>query len=219
MDSTPIQLDFSKVDLNSNALWEKLYHTLRPFIRKFVFRHKFSLRKGQENDVAEDLLQEAVMHVFKYLKRVAEGLVAPIDSIEKFSYTTAMNVCRDWWRKERNMQWQSLDDGIPEHVLSREQVLDPAEVALSAVYQEWVFLKVAPKVVGLPHKTRRALLVSLADLMAFGGEPTPLQRVFLQHGIEMADYRGGKPTDAKLRSRHASLLSQAYKKLASSSYC
>jgi len=219
MSSVPNQSDFNRADLTGNALWEKLYQNLRPFIRKFVYSHKFSLIKGQENDVVEDLLQEAVINVFKYLKRAAEGLVAPIDSIEKFSYTTAMNVCRDWWRKERHMQWQSLDDGIPEHVLSREQVLDPAEMALSVVYQEWAFLKAAPEVARLPHKTRRALLVSLADLMYFGDRPTPLQRAFLQQGIEMADYRGGKPADPKLRARHASLLSQAYKRLASSSYC
>jgi len=31
------------------------------------------LSKGQENDIVEDLLQEAVMGVFKYVKRAAEG--------------------------------------------------------------------------------------------------------------------------------------------------
>lgn len=214
MSSVLNQSDVNRTDLSSNALWEKQYYLLRPFVRKFVYNHKFSAIEGQEDDIVEDLLQDAVLHIFKHLKRAAEGQVAPINSIESFGYITAMNVCRDWWRKERHRLRQSVDGGISEDALSREQVIDPAEEALNLVYEEWVLKKVVKEVVQLPHKTRRALLISLADLMHFGDKPTPLQRAFLQQGIQVSDYQKEKPADPKLRARCISLTCLAYKRLA-----
>ena len=218
MKSEPSEFDFGKNDICSEALWKSLYQKLRPYIRKFVYSHRFSLSKGQENDVVEDLLQEAVIHVFKYAKRAAEGLVAPIDSIERFGYITALNVCRDWWRKERHMPlYQSLGDGVREDVLSRAWVLDTEEAAVNRVYQEWIFMKAARDVAQFPQKTRQALLVELAERMFFDDELTPLQKAFLQQGIRLADYQGLKPTDPKLRSRHSSLANHAFNRVSASS--
>ncbi len=213
MRSEPNEFDFSKYDMCSEAIWKSLYHKLRPYIRKFVWSYRFSLSKGQENDVVEDLLQETVVRVFKYAKYAAEGHVAPIDSIERFGYTIALNVCRDWWRKERHMLCQSLDDGVPEEMLSRTWVLNPEEVALNLVYQEWIFMKVAKGIAQFPQKTRRALLIELAERTFFDNEPTPLQKAFLQQGIRLADYQGLKPVDLKLRSRHNSLANQAFNRV------
>jgi DNA-directed RNA polymerase specialized sigma24 family protein len=213
MGSEANEFDCSKRDMYSEAIWKSLYHKLRPCVRKFVYDHRFSLSEGQENDIVEDLLQEAVIHVFKYAKRVAEGHVAPIDSIEKFGYTITLNVCRDWWRKERHMLCQSLDDRVPEEMLSRTWVLNPEEVALNLVYQEWIFMKVARGIAQFPQKTRRALLIELAERTFFDDEPTPLQKAFLQEGIRLADYLGLKPVDLKLRSRHASLANQAFNRV------
>jgi len=213
MGSEPNEFDFSKNDISNEDIWKDLYHKLRYPIRKFVHSHKFSLRKDQENDIVEDLLQEAVIHVFKYAKRAAEGHVAPIDSIERFGYTSALNACRDWWRKERHMLCQSLDDGVPEEMLSRTWVLNPEEVALNLVYQEWIFTKVARGIAQFPQKTRRALLIELAERTFFDNEPTPLQKAFLQQGIRLADYQALKPTDPKLRNRHNSLVNHGFNRV------
>jgi|SRR6266487_1672976 len=213
------EFDFDKDDTYSEAIWKRLYHQLRPFITKFVYGHRFSLSKGQENDIVEDLLQEAVIHIFKYMKRVAEGLVAPIDSLERFGYTTALNVCRDWWRKERHgLLCLSLDDGVPEDVLNRAWTLNPEEVALNLVYQEWIFMKAARDIARFPRKTRQALLIELAERTFFDDEPTPLQKAFLQLGIRLADYQKLKPTDPKLRRRHNSLANHAFNRLRTFSY-
>ncbi len=219
MRSEPNEFDFGKNDICSESIWKRLYHKLHPCIRKFVYSHRFSLSKGQENDVIEDLLQEAVIHIFKYTKRVAEGRVAPIDSIERFGYTIALNVCRDWWRKERRMQLcQSLDEGMPVDALNRTWVLDPEEVSLNLVYQEGIFMKAARDIARFPRKTRQALLIELAERTFFDDEPTPLQKAFLQQGIRLADYQRLKPTDPKLRSRHNSLATQAFNRVKTFSY-
>jgi len=219
MESEPNEFDYDKDAICSEATWKKLYHKLRPFIRKFVYGRRFSLSKGQENDVVEDLLQEAVIRIFKYTKRVAEGRVAPIDSIERFAYIITLNVCRDWWRKQRRMQlYQSLDDGVLEDTLSRAWVLNAEEVALNLVYQEGIFMKAARDIARFPQKTRRALLIELAECTSFDVEPTPLQKAFLQQGIRLADYQGLKPADPKLRSRHNSLANQAFNRVKTFSY-
>jgi DNA-directed RNA polymerase specialized sigma24 family protein len=211
--------DFSKDSICGEAMWKNIYDKLRPYIRKFIYSHRFSLSKGQENDVVEDLLQEAVIRIFKYTKRVAEGRVAPIDSLERFGYIIALNVCRDWWRKERHaLLGQSLDVGEPEDALNRAWVLNPEEVALNLVYQEWIFMKVARDIARFPQKTRRALLIELAERTFFDAEPTPLQKAFLQQGIRLADYQGLKPADPKLRSRHNSLANQAFSRVKTFSY-
>lgn len=219
MRSEPNEFDFGKDGTYSEAIWQNLYHKLQPYIRKFVYRHRFSLSKGQENDVVEDLLQEAVIHIFKYMKRVAEGRVAPIDSIERFGYTIALNVCRDWWRKERHaLLCQSLDEGAPEDALNRAWVLNPEEVALNLVYQEGIFMKAARDIARFPRKTRQALLIELAECTCFDDEPTPLQKAFLQQGIRLADYQGLKPADPKLRNRHNSLANHAFNRVKAFSY-
>lgn len=219
METEPNEFDFSKNDICSEAIWKELYHKLDPCVRRFVYSHRFSPSKGQENDVIEDLLQEAVIRVFKYVKRAAEGHVAPIDSIERFGYTIALNVCRDWWRKERHvLLCQSLDEGVPEDALNRAWVLNPEEVALNLVYQEGIFMKAARDIAQFPQKTQRALLIELAERTFFDAEPTPLQKAFLQQGIRLADYQKLKPTDPKLRSRHNSLANQALKRVKAFSY-
>ena len=213
------ELDFGKDNVCSEATWKNLYDKLRPYIRKFVYSHRFSLNNGQENDVIEDLLQEAVIHIFKYMKRVAEGRVAPIDSLERFGYIIALNVCRDWWRKERHMQLcQSLDDGVPEEALSRAWVFNPEEVALNLVYQEGIFTKAARDIAQFPQKTQRALLIELAECTSFDAEPTPLQKAFLKQGIRLADYQRLKPADPKLRNRHNSLVNHAFNRVKAFSY-
>lgn len=218
MGSGANEFDFSKHDMYSEAIWKNLYHNLRPCVRKFVYDHRFSLSEGQENDIVEDLLQETVVRIYKYAKRAAEGHVAPIDSIERFGYTIALNVCRDWWRKERHLLCQSLDDGVPEDVLSRTWILNPEEVALNLVYQEWIFMKVARDIAQFPQKTRRALLIELAERTFVDDESTPLQKAFLQQGIRLADYWGLKPADLKLRSRHNSLVNHAFNRVKTFSY-
>jgi len=213
-DSPPI------VDaLCNEAFWAMLYSFLFPVVRKFVYSCGLTLRWGEVEEIVNDLVQDAILHIFKYMLRVRDREAEDIASTESFSYVIALNCCRDWRRKERHFTCQSLDDYEFESTVSSDSILDPEEIAVSLVYEEEIFIQVAESVAELAPKTQRALLIDLADLMAFNDEPTPLQRTFLQQGIEVADYRGGKPADPKMRARHSSLLSQAYKRLASLSYC
>ena len=61
---------------------------------------------------------------------------------------------------------------------------------------------------------REAMLIDIAMRMDFGSKPTPLQAAFLEVGIQLQDYAGLLPHDPFMRSRHASLVSLGYRKLA-----
>ena len=59
---------------------------------------------------------------------------------------------------------------------------------------------------------RTALLIDLANRMAFDAQPTALQKAFLEVGIRLQDYQQPPPKDTVGRSRHASNVSLAYKR-------
>ncbi len=81
------------------------------------------------------------------------------------------------------------------------------------VDQEQLFDLLAGEIEHFPRKQKRALLTDLANLMYFDAQPTPLQESFLDVGIELQQYQNPLPTNPRERSRHISLLSQAYKRV------
>ena len=83
------------------------------------------------------------------------------------------------------------------------------------MYIGWLFTQIAHVVARFPDGTRTALLIDLANRMYFeDGQPTALQLAFLNAGIRLQDYQDLLPEDPAAKSRHASLLTVAYKRLA-----
>src|SRR5207248_3697568 len=82
------------------------------------------------------------------------------------------------------------------------------------VYQESLFKLLAHEIANFPEKQRRALLIDLANRVCFDTQPTPLQRAFLEEGIQLEHYRQPLPADPLGRSRHVSLLNHAYRRVA-----
>jgi hypothetical protein len=107
-----------------------------------------------------------------------------------------------------------VDNDACETSAGMEDAIDPAEVSIEQTYQEWLFTLLARKIATFPEKQRVALLIDLANRMCFDTHPTPLQQAFLQVGIRLQEYQQPGPRDPVGRNRHASLVSQAYKRLA-----
>jgi hypothetical protein len=72
----------------------------------------------------------------------------------------------------------------------------------------------AREIAKFPYKQRNALLIDLANLTCFDEAPLPLQEAFLTVDIQLRDYQQPLPENAVERARHASLLHQAYKRVA-----
>jgi hypothetical protein len=90
---------------------------------------------------------------------------------------------------------------------------DPTEKVHDELYQESLFDQLAPEIIKFPKKQLLALLVDLARHSHFDGPLTPMQRALLRYGVCLQDYQRSRPDSKVERSRHASLVSLAYRRV------
>ncbi len=202
-----------KFDLYSDATWQNLSLLLRPLIKRWIYSSRVPSWKGQELDIVEDILQESLLRIFRYAKKAECGEVPSIESLEHMSIVIAHNCCKDMRRKDQRLTRFSPD----EHMFGCQVVIisqsDASEIALDKVFREWLYIKLSQDIVKFPDKQRRALLVDIANLMHFDERPTSLQQAFLGQKICLQDYQQPLPVNSVERSRHASLVSLAYRRV------
>ncbi len=210
--------ELPQCDLHSETTWQQLYLSLRPLIKRWVYSLHVPSWQGQELDIVEDILQESIVRIFKYVKKAECGEVPPIDSLERISIVIAHNYCKDLRRKDLRLTRISPDEHLSaRHVVMSSQP-DASEIAIDNLYREWLYIKLSQDIVKFPEKQRKALLVDIANLIHFDKQPTPLQRAFLSVGIHLEDYRQSAARNAAEQNRYACLLSTAYKRLSKLSF-
>ena len=201
-------------DLYNDTTWQKLYPLLRPLVKHWVYSSGVSSWKGQEDDVVDDIVQEAITRLFQYSQRAERGEVVPIDAIEHMIKVVALNYCRDLKRRERRLLRPSIDERSYGEPVDSTNTVDPAEIAIDETFQEWLFERLSQEIVKFPKKQRIALLIDLANRMHFAVQPSLLQRAFSRRGVKLQDFRHLFPKNPLERSRHAASLSLAYKRVA-----
>jgi hypothetical protein len=200
-------------ELRNDTCWIVLYSLLVPLVKRWVYSSKVYVWAGQESDIVWDIVQVAIQRTFEYaLKTLRNGI--SIISLKRLSITIARNYFLDLLRKDRRIVRFGQEDSLPGNRISLSDLVDPSEIAFDMLYMDWLFTQIANAVVTFPVRTRTALLIDLASRMHFdNAEPTPLQRAFLEVGIRLQDYQHLLPKGAGAKSRHASLVSIAYKRL------
>jgi DNA-directed RNA polymerase specialized sigma24 family protein len=202
----------------SDAIWDTLYPDLRSLACYLVRTSPLLYWYGQEDDLAEDIVQETARRVIERARKAERGEATPIQSLKQMATTVAYNYCRDLKRRDYRLSHLDTNDAgtytphvYPVDTGSDEYLLD---AVVDKVDQERLFDLLAAEIDRFPPKQKHALLVDLANRMFFDEEPTSLQRSFLEVGIELRDYRQPLPDDQRERGRHISLCSQAYKRIA-----
>jgi DNA-directed RNA polymerase specialized sigma24 family protein len=199
-------------DLSSDALWASLYTFLFPLVSNWVYTARIRSWLGQEGDIAWDIVQVALWRTFEYARKLQhEG--AAIYSLHSLSVTIAKNYYRDLRRRDARLVHFAQDASASGEQISLDHLIDPEETASEKIYQEWVFGWVARHIAKFPPKLRTALLIDIANRTHFEAEPGALQRALLAVGIRLQDYQQALPVDPVARSRHASLLSLAYRRV------
>lgn len=204
----------SRHGLCSDSIWRERYASLRAQARYLVYASNVSVWRGQEDDVSEDLVQETVIRSWERSLRVERGEMPPAESPERMISVVQRNHCIDLKRRERRLVRLVQNDYSSEEGSVAYEQLDPSEIASDNVENELLFVRLAFIIVKFPDKQRTALLIDLANRMYFETQPTPLQAAFLAAGIRLQDYQRPLSDDPVERSRHASLVSVAYKGLA-----
>ena len=205
-------------DLCSDTTWQKLSLLLRPLIKHWVYCSHVSSWKGQEFDIIEDILQESLFRIFKYAKKAECGEVPPIEMLEHISIVIAHNCCKDMRRKDQRLTRLSPNEQMFGRQVVMSSSAEASEIALDNLFQEWLYIKLSQDIVKFPEKQRRALLIDIANLMHFDKEATPLQQAFLNQKIRLQDYQQPLPINSVERTRHASLLSVALKRVGKLKY-
>src|SRR5438067_3318297 len=124
--------DYCTLDLHSDAIWKDLYPVLRSFAHRLVFSLQVPSWQGQEDDVAEDIVQETAYRLIEYAQKVERGEAIAIVVIERFMRVVASNYGRDLRRRDRRLMRMSSENNACEDVMVRDPI-DPAEEAIENV--------------------------------------------------------------------------------------
>ena len=199
-------------ELRSDAFWTRLYSFLRPYVKRLVFSSGLPFWRGQEDDIVEDIVQETIVRVLKCTRRAESGEGIPVASPEGLSIVIARNYYEDLRRRDRRLVRIATGDDSPGVHVVLHNHHDPSELAITNMFLEWLFVKFSLEAVKFSYKQRTALLIDLANRMDFDVQPTPLQKAFLEVGIQLQDYQQPVAKDAVARSRQASNASLAYRR-------
>lgn len=194
------------------SLWLPIYLLLLPLVKRWVYAAHLYSWSGQENDIAWDIVLVTIQRTYEYsLKAQCENI--PVGSFQRLSTTIARNYFQDLRRKDSRIQSLNREGCSQlEYTLYDERYVP--EAILDKLYEESIFQEIAKEIASFPPKLRTAMLIEIARRMDFGPRPTPLQAAFLKVGIQLRAYENLLPHNSILRSRHSSLVSLGYKKLA-----
>ena len=197
----------------SDTNWQDIYMMLRPLAKRIVYTYRVPAWRGQENDVAEDIVQETTRKLFEYEQKIERSEAAPIHSLLPMVRVIAYNYGKDVRRRDQRVTHiETGDEGI-EHFFFRNDEVSMEERATENAYYEMLFTEMAQEIAHFPCKQRQALLIDLATHMSFEPQLTPLQKAFLKVGIRLEEYRHLLPTTPEERNRYTSLLAHAYRRI------
>jgi DNA-directed RNA polymerase specialized sigma24 family protein len=197
----------------SETTWIALYNGLRAFVTSRVRDFPVPSWLGQEADVIDDIVQESMRKIFERLLKAEQGTATPVQSLMQISMTIAYNTYRDFRRHDRRF-YHVAEANATYGPLNADTKEHPLEQVIEKIYQEQVFSHIALSIAGFPVKQKQALLMDLANRMAFSSdEATPLQDAFDHAGITIQEYVRSLPADKAGRYRHASILNHAYKRI------
>lgn len=199
-------------DLESQDLWLKLYPLLLPKAQMWVYTSAVPTWRGQEYDVAWDIVQTALERTFTYIRKALQQGV-PVCFPDHLAMVIAKNYYRDLKRREQRLQHFSSDEETVYGGLTLDRLTDPAEEAAELLYEEELLCLSARYIALFSRKLRTAILVDLANRMHFGADPTILQQAFLASGICLQEYQRPPSIDQDERNRQSALRHLAYKRM------
>ena len=197
---------------SDDELWTSLYRLLSSLAKGWAYNASVPVWKGQESDVAADIVQTAMEKIFKYLEDARQHHIA-ICSLKHLSVVIAKRCFLDMRRRELRLLHFSHDETDSKEWLSQDLLVDPLQEAEEKIYEEELLAASARTIAAFSAKLRTAILIDLANRSCFDAEPTALQQAFLVAGVYLQDYQRAPSADHAEYCRQSSLRSLAYKRL------
>jgi len=199
-------------EMNDENIWNRLYRLLTPLARSWAFHARVASWQGQEQDVAEDIVQVAMLKIVQYLEETRKNGIA-IASLERLCVVIAKHSFLDMRRRELRLLHFSHEGTLSYEQVSLDFLVDPSQEAEEKIYEEWLLAASAQTIASFSSRLRAAILADLANRSCFDSEPSVLQQAFLAADIRLQDYQRPPSPDSAERSRQSALRSLAYKRL------
>jgi DNA-directed RNA polymerase specialized sigma24 family protein len=199
-------------DFYADPFWIVLYALLSPRMRNWVYGAHIAAWNGQEIDMADDIVQTAMLKIFEELLR---GRMH-IRSVQARSLVIAYHCFIDAVRRDVRrvvISYDHLETEGFQHMLP-VLLVDPGQEMEERLYEEEVLYASVQTITAFSRKLRQAILVDLANCSCFDGESSTLQQAFLASGIRLQDYQRAPSPDPAERRRQSALRSLGYKRLA-----
>jgi DNA-directed RNA polymerase specialized sigma24 family protein len=187
--------------------WCVLRAWLLPIVKAWVYGAHIVIWRKQQDDIAEDITQEALMRVFATMKSTS------VVSLYGFCRITARNVFIDRIRKENRLVHFAVDEGYYEVQLSSYEQESPETIALNHLMLEEDVVLVAQFIANAPAKQQAALLAHLAKDTDIDAPPSSLELALVQHDIHLREYGPPPFEDEGAVSRQSALLWHIRKRL------
>jgi DNA-directed RNA polymerase specialized sigma24 family protein len=201
-------------DTSSSDSWDDLYRLLCSQVKVWVSSAHIPSWLGQEKDITEEIVQEAICRTFERVRKAEREEAEPVKSKEYLCKTIARHYFIDLIRKDsRIVHLTQINNASTDEYVIVDDLADPTEEVHDQLFQESLFDRLAPEIINFPKKQSQAIMSDLARHSHFDGPLTPLQRAFLRYGVCLQDYQRSRPDSAVERSRHASLVSLAYRRV------
>ncbi|HLI71119.1 MAG TPA: hypothetical protein VKV19_15295 [Ktedonobacteraceae bacterium] len=215
MFTTLENLQTDSLDLTSESTWIDLIPALGSTARSLAYSYAYQVSswQGQEEDLAQDIVQETARRMIERARKAERGEAEPVHS-RKMITTTAQNYCKDLRRRDQRLLRSSAGSSDLGNAISSGSQPRFFDAICEYIDQEQLLAQVAREIVNFPEKQRMALLIDLANRMSFDNQPTALQKAFREAGIELEQYRCPLPDDRRERNQHMSLLNYALRRVA-----
>lgn len=209
---TPVALES---DARDGTSWDDLYCFLCSQVKVWVYSAHMPSWLGQEKDVIDEIVQEAICRTFERVRKAEREGVEPIQSKKNLCKTIARHYFIDLIRKDKRIvHLTQINNASTGEYVIVDDLTDPTEEVHDEMFQMSLFDRLAPEILNFPKKQSQALLTDLAKHTHFDGPLTHFQRALSHHGVHLQDYQRSRPSCAQERSRHAALLSLSYRRVA-----
>lgn len=198
--------------LRSNATWEKLYLFLRSLVEYWVYSAR-PLWYGQEEEIAAEIVQEAVSDTFRYALHHFHGVYEKDFAFSKLLERISVTLAYKHYKKQQQHD-SSFVFVRTYNIFAQSYALlawrpDPFEKILQERYCRCL----AGAILKIPVRPRAALLTYLANRLDLKNQAVSLQHALLKKGIDLRTYQRLMPTNLQEQSEYKASFQAACQRL------
>jgi hypothetical protein len=201
-----------------DLIWHKLYCFLVVRVRYWVYSAQLSLWHGNEEEIAGDIVQDAIIgtwtYALEYSQWTCETETVFPNLLMRMSAALAYQHYRTREHYDSRFVSTRLRHGRAQRYVAVNELVNWQETAIASAIQEWYCECLVRTIMEIPRIPRRALLVQLANRMRLNSRsPQLLLSAFRKRDIRLEDYQHSLPRSPREWNKHRALLQFAYRQL------